>query len=121
MNFKNFQLDKAFSWQLCLIFCLCAALFTISLDAFATTTNADAISNVLCAIVAKFNGPLGKGIATIAIIVLGVGLFLGKLSWPVAVATAIGIVLIFGAGQMVSWISGAGQGSASADATCPTS
>lgn len=86
-----------------------------------TAASSDAISGVLCAIVQKFNGPIGRGIATIAIIVLGIGLFLGKLSWPVAVATAIGIGLIFGAGQMVTWISAAGGNAATSTAAgCTT-
>lgn len=67
--------------------------------------NTDAIGRVLCNIVKQLSGPIGKGISTIAIIVLGIGLFLGKLSWGLAVATAIGIGMIFGAAQIVTWIS----------------
>jgi type IV secretory pathway VirB2 component (pilin) len=108
---NNFELNDTICWQLCLMFCLCCSLFIIP-DALAAATDKDAISGVLCAIVNKFNGPIGKGIATLAIIVIGVGLFLGKLNWGVAVATAIGIGLIFGAGQMVTWIGAAGNSAA---------
>jgi type IV secretion system protein VirB2 len=120
MQLNNIKLTSDVCWKLCIMFCLSAVVLAFSIDpAFATTTttNTDAISGVLCAIVAKFNGPLGKGIATLAIIVIGVGLFLGKLNWAVAVATAIGIGLIFGAGNMVSWISAAGKGTAPAAGT----
>jgi type IV secretory pathway VirB2 component (pilin) len=63
------------------------------------------IAATLCLISNALQGPIGKTVATIAVVVLGVGLFLGKLSWPLAVATAIGIGLIFGSSEMVSWLS----------------
>ncbi len=65
----------------------------------------DALTGTLCNVVNALQGTLGKAIATIAVIVLGVGLFLGKLSWPLAIATAIGIGLIFGATSIVEWVS----------------
>lgn len=67
--------------------------------------NDDTIAQTLCIIVKALQGSIGKAIATIAIVVLGVGLFLGKLSWPLAVAIAIGIGLIFGSSEMVTWLS----------------
>jgi type IV secretory pathway VirB2 component (pilin) len=118
MIISDFKLSNTICWQLCLMFCLCCSLFIIPDALAATATDKDAISGVLCAIVGKFNGPIGK--ATLAIIVIGVALFLGKLNWGVAVATAIGIGLIFGAGQMVSWIGGAGGTGGTVDSTCPT-
>lgn len=75
------------------------------------------ITNVLCNVVNQLQGGLGKAIATIAIIVLGIGLFLGKLSWPLALVTAIGIGMIFGAANIVDWVGqGAGDGTGT---TCP--
>ncbi len=67
--------------------------------------SSEPIGETLCLISKSLQGPIGKSVATIAVVVLGIGLFLGKLSWPLAVATAIGIGLIFGASEMVSWIS----------------
>lgn len=67
--------------------------------------SSEPIAETLCLISKALQGPIGKTIATIAIVVLGVGLFLGKVSWPLAVATAIGIGLIFGSSEMVSWLS----------------
>ena len=64
----------------------------------------DPIGDTLCNIVEKLQGRIGKGIATIAVIFLGIGLFLGKLSWGLAIAIGIGIGGIFGAGQIVSWM-----------------
>jgi type IV secretion system protein VirB2 len=106
---NNIKFDSKFSWQLCLVFCL-LSMVVVGGEALADTSSSDAISSVLCAIVGKLTGQMGRGIATIAIVVLGIGLFLGKLSWAVAVATGIGIGLIFGAGQMVAWLGSAGAG-----------
>ena len=40
----------------------------------------------------------------IGCLILGIGLFLGKLNWPVALATAIGVGIIFGAPDLVEWL-----------------
>jgi type IV secretory pathway VirB2 component (pilin) len=40
----------------------------------------------------------------IALVALGIGIFLGKLSWPLALATAVGITFIFSAGSIVGWL-----------------
>ena len=65
-----------------------------------------AITYTLNNIVTALQGTLGKSIATIAVIVLGIGLFLGRISWPLAIATAVGIGLIFGAVSIIDWVSG---------------
>lgn len=89
---------------------------------FALATNSasqDAITQVLCNIVGQLSGGIGKSIATIAIIVLGIGIFVGKLSWPLAIATALGIGMIFGAASIVSWItSGTAGGGANSGGAC---
>jgi type IV secretion system protein VirB2 len=90
-------------------FALCFALFIIAISNIAEAAQPDEISRVLCRVINQLQGGIGRGIATIAIIVLGIGLFLGKLNWTVALATAIGIGVIFGAGTVVNWLSpGAG-------------
>lgn len=117
MGYKmNLELSTS---QQCIIYSFMALLFLLcSQNALAASgTGTDAIASVLCVIVTALQGTIGKGVATIAIVVLGIGLFLGKLSWPLAVATAIGIGMIFGASDMVSWISSG----ASKDQVCPTS
>ena len=76
-------------------------------ESFATTSttgNGDSISNALCNILGLLQGTAGQAIASIGVVVLGVGIFLGKISWPLAVATALGIALIFGAGTIVTMI-----------------
>lgn len=100
---KNFKIDEKMTKRICMFFAFVCVLMT-NQEAFATNSP-DAISQVLCNVVTQLQGGIGKGIATIAIIVLGIGLFLGKLSWPLAIATALGIGLIFGAAGIVGWIS----------------
>jgi type IV secretion system protein VirB2 len=63
------------------------------------------ITRVLCKVVKLLTGKAGRAIASTAVVVLGIGLFLGKLSWGIAVATAVGIGLIFGAERVVFWLS----------------
>lgn len=84
-----------------------------------STTATDELSCTLQRIVNSLTGPMGKAVATIAIIALGIGLFMGKLSWGLAVATAIGIAMIFGAGSIVDWLSGSGFGTGTI--SCDTS
>ena len=114
---QNIKLDSNFSSRVCLFFSFFAIILG-SQEAFAG--NNDAISIVLCNVVGQLQGGIGKGIATIAIIVLGIGMFLGKLSWPVAIATALGIGLIFGAAGLVGWISSGTGGNTSVSGSTGT-
>jgi len=96
----DFKSAKQYMSVLCII-----AFIMIACDAWAApSNNPTAITTVLCNVVTTLQGPVGKGIATIALVVLGIGLFIGKLSWPVALATAVGIGIIFGAPQLVTWL-----------------
>ena len=89
-------------------FCIIGLIMVISNTAWGAADppagGTDAISGVLCIVVKALTGPIGKAIATIAIVVLGIGLFMGKLSWPLALATALGIGMIFGANEIVTWL-----------------
>jgi type IV secretion system protein VirB2 len=64
------------------------------------------IAQTICKVVLLFRGKVGHGIAAVAVVFLAISLFMGKMSWGVALVMAIGIGLIFGAEQIVSWISG---------------
>jgi type IV secretory pathway VirB2 component (pilin) len=67
-----------------------------------------ALSDVLCNVVGWFNGPVGAGIATLAIIVIGIGALMGKVSWGMAIIVGLGVGVIFGADTIVSAL-GAGE------------
>lgn len=74
-------------------------------NAQATTTVAE---DTLCNLLNIAQGSVGKSIAAFAIIFIGVSLFMGKVSWGLAISTAIGIGAIFGAASIVDAL-GAGS------------
>jgi type IV secretory pathway VirB2 component (pilin) len=77
------------------------SFLALSLVAFA---NDGTMSGILCQGYGLFNGPLGQGMAIFAIVALGVGLFMGKITWGLVFAVAFGIGAIFGAPKIVSFI-----------------
>lgn len=72
------------------------------------------LANVLCNLVEYATGPTGRALATLAIIIIGVGALMGKVSWGMAIIVALGVAIIFGAPTIVKTL-GAG------DDTCSTS
>lgn len=72
------------------------------------TGKASALDTAFCNVINWFNGAVGKGIATIAIIVVGVGALMGKVSWGMAIIVGLGVALIFGATTIVSALGGIG-------------
>jgi type IV secretion system protein VirB2 len=90
--------NKLMSLALCLF-----AAYTVMLapvDANATQT----IGSLLCGVVSWFTGTIGQGIATLAIIIIGIGALMGKVSWGMAIIVGIGVALIFGAPTLVDEI-----------------
>lgn len=83
----------------------------------AAETSNDAIGQQLCEVVKNLSGGIAKSVATIAIIGVAGGLLLGKLNWVVALTVSVGVIIIFSAGKIVSFISGDGGG-ISADTDC---
>ena len=115
-----FSSDKM--WGFCLSFVLAYAVFLIPADAYAVSVSSGVslggssgggggtIGNMLCNVANWFKGPIGKGIATLAIIVIGVGALMGKVSWGMAIIVGIGIAVIFGAPTIVSELGAGGSG-----------
>ncbi len=66
----------------------------------------DVIGQTLCRLVNNLESGIARGIATLAIFSVGVGLFLGKLNWGIAAATAAGVGVIFSAPELVNFIIG---------------
>lgn len=61
---------------------------------------------VICTIVGFIYGNLGRGLATLAVMIVGAGACLGKVSWGLAITVAIGISIIFNAGDIVLALTG---------------
>lgn len=69
----------------------------------------NAIQQVFCNVVTILTGTTGKAIATVAIIAVGVGALLGKISWGMSLVVALGVALIFGAASIVTALGGSGS------------
>ena len=119
MNSTKFQieLNADLVWRLVLLFAAICVILTSAEAAFAAAAPAaednDVVGQTLCRLVANLSGGIARGIATIAIFSVGVGLFLGKLNWGIAAATAAGVGIIFAAPKLVAFLSGD-----AANATC---
>lgn len=71
-----------------------------------TNTDSSVIGGLLCNVGAWFTGTVGQGIATLAIIVIGIGALMGKVSWGMAIIVGLGVAVIFGAPTIVSELGG---------------
>ena len=80
--------------------------FSVPATAAAQSGNSTVIQNILCNVSKQISGPIGKTIAILVVISVAVGLFLGKITWGVAIAVAVGMGVLFGAEGIVKLISG---------------
>jgi type IV secretion system protein VirB2 len=108
---KTSTKELSSAWQMSLLMLLAAVAIMLPDLAFAETgvsvaTGDTVIAAAFCNVIGWFTGTTGKGIATIAIIVIGVGALMGKVSWGMAIIVGIGIALIFGAASLVNNIAG---------------
>lgn len=55
------------------------------------------MEQVLCSILLLIVGDVGRGVATLAVMSLGIGAMMGKVSWGQALTVASGIGIMFGA------------------------
>lgn len=94
-------INSAGAWQICMLFMLTAVIFMVPDLALAN----EQIGTLLCNVVNFFTGRIGKAIATLAIIVVGVGALMGKVSWGMAIIVGLGVAVIFGAASIVNEIS----------------
>lgn len=93
-------------WKASFMSCLFAVMCILPELAAATAPAQTAIDNNMCTVVNLLTGRAGKAIATIGVVFLGIGLFMGKMSWSVALAVALGIGAIFGSGEIVNALGG---------------
>jgi type IV secretory pathway VirB2 component (pilin) len=116
MNLSAFQieLNRDLVWRLFMVL-FAISIIVVSCDAAFAGSN-DVVGDTLCRLVSNLSGGIARGIATIAIFAVGVGLFLGKLNWGIAAATAAGVGIIFSAPKLVAFLSGS-----DANSNCPTS
>lgn len=107
---KTQSKSLATAWQVSLLVMLTAIVIMLPDLAHAAgggaVAGATPIGNALCNAVGFFTGKTGKALATIAILVIGIGALMGKVSWGMAIIVGVGVALIFGAAAMVTAIDG---------------
>lgn len=94
-------------------FCLILSLLLFSDTAFAGNDpdpsgggddTTSIIVDVMCNAINQISGPIGQTIAIVIVISLAIMLFLGKVTWGVAIAVAVGVGVLFGAKDLVNTI-----------------
>eukprot|EP00919_Chromeraceae_sp_WS-2016_P079462 GHVR01188047.1.p1 GENE.GHVR01188047.1~~GHVR01188047.1.p1 ORF type:complete len:121 (-),score=12.36 GHVR01188047.1:500-862(-) len=75
-----------------------------------TTDFGSQIADVLCNVISIAQGNVGKTISTLVIISIAIGLFLGKITWGVAIAVSVGLGVLFGANSVVEFIASGKSG-----------
>ena len=63
------------------------------------------ITQVICQAVDALTGTIGKSISVLVVISMALMLFLGKVSWGLAIMVAVGMGILFGARDVVGWLS----------------
>ncbi len=111
---KTVSKDVRTAWQICLMVMLTVAVIMAPDFAFA---GAEPTGRILCTVVTWLTGATGKGIATIGIVILGIGALLGKVSWGMAMIVGIGAAIIFGAAAMVDTLATSSGATTSACST----
>jgi type IV secretion system protein VirB2 len=109
--------ELSIAWQVCLMVMLTVAVVILPDAAFATGADTP-MGEVLCKVKDWFTGNTGKGLATIAITIIGIGALLGKVSWGMAMIVGIGVAIVFGAAAIVGAM--ASSNTQGATGTCTT-
>lgn len=80
-------------------FCIFAAYALLTaFPAYAGTSSG--LAAILCDVYDIVHDDVGRGLATLAVISLGVGAMFGKISWGLAVTVGVGIGILFGANTL---------------------
>lgn len=105
MKFLTIENMKSLAW--CMTLAYAAMLVPVDALAFnGPEGDSGVLGGLLCGVAAWFTGSVGQGIATLAIIVIGIGALMGKVSWGMAIIVGLGVAVIFGAPQIVEELGG---------------
>lgn len=99
-------------WKVCLVglFAVFLSILSPVYESKAQTTNLtekNQITNIMCNVTNVITGGVGRTIAILVVVSLAIALFLGKVTWGMAIAVAVGMGVLFGAKDLVRAISGA--------------
>jgi type IV secretory pathway VirB2 component (pilin) len=108
IRFAMMMTAKCMKSDVFLCFMLSAIIFLGmgSIDAFATSNaTAGKLGEAMCTIPeAIVNGNIGRAIATIGIIIIGIMATLGRITWTQAMIVGVGIAVIFGAAALAEML-----------------
>lgn len=88
---------------------LAAIFYLLPMEAFAQEQTTDDVTKVICKVIGLITGGIGKAIAILIVISLAIALFLGKVTWGLAIAVMVGIGVLFGAEYIVSTVTPGGN------------
>ena len=103
---QNTQLNQDLAWKSFFMLSFAFIVIFFADSAFAAAADPDPLTKTMCRVVDFLTGSIAKAVATIAIFVVGAGLFTGKLNWMLALTVSLGIGIVFGAPAIVKLISG---------------
>ena len=108
MSDKIFLFKGMFFLKQYFVFAVSVIVALFAFEAI-TLASSSSMTDILCGGYNVFRGPMGKMLAVFAIVALGVGLFMGKITWGLVFAVALGVGAIFGAPTIVGVITGDGS------------
>lgn len=76
------------------------------------------IKDTICKVAEIFQGQAGRNVASLAIIIVGFGALMGKISAGLCMMVCVGIAIIFGATPIVKLLTGNSAAACSASAGC---
>ena len=111
---------KAFLCLFTLIVILCMTSNVAATDT--APTDLTGMTTIFCNVINEITGTVGKLISVLILISMAIGLFLGKITWGLAIAVMVGMGMLFGATGLVDMISsGTSASGTSAQTLCATS
>ena len=95
-------------WKMLLVFIVSILLLPLCTEvAFASDT---VVGNMLCNVAGWTSGSTGRGVATLAVIIVGILAVMNKISWGIVLIHIVGVALFEGAGSIVDSLGTSGSG-----------
>jgi type IV secretory pathway VirB2 component (pilin) len=106
-NSSNIKYNTDFIWKLFMSFCMVFIILSSSNQVFAdATSTSDPFGDQLCNVVGILQGNVAKAVASVGIFVAAIGFLSGKMQWQTVAVLAVGIITIFSAGAVITFLSG---------------
>ena len=90
--------------SLVVVFCFFNDVFADNTQQTTNSADPTGIVTIFCNVIDQITGGVGKVISILILISMAIGLFLGKITWGLAIAVMVGMGLLFGASGIVDSI-----------------